>query len=55
MTPAEVITMRDRLAEELREVDGSNIIWNDAIVVADWLIATGWVVAPPKHEGENDD
>lgn len=50
MTPAEVIAMRDRLAEELWRAP----IDDDYESIAVWLIETGWVVAPPKREGEND-
>lgn len=52
MTPAEVIAMRNRLVEEL-EVDFT--IYDgmgDFNWIADWLIEKGWVVAPPKNEGE---
>lgn len=49
MTPAEVINMRDQLSAELDEEYGVK-----DLRVADWLIGSGWVVAPPKNEGGNN-
>lgn len=49
MTPAEVIAMRDKLAEGI----GQQQLSSEGI--ADWLIESGWVVAPPKNKGENNE
>ena len=48
MTPAEVIAMRDRLSEWLMTEYKDN-----SDVLAESLIKSGWVVAPPKNEGDN--
>ena len=57
MTPAEVIAMRDQLATEIYEASGQRTEkqFMHALSVADWLIKSGWVVAPPKNEGEISD
>lgn len=50
MTPSEVIAMRDKLTEWFKEVG-----WIGAeleMELADKMIREGWVVAPPKSEGE---
>lgn len=50
MTPAEVIAMRDKLHRDLPAwVKASD----PTKKVADQLIRTGWVTAPPKNEGES--
>lgn len=53
MIPRAVMAMRDQLGEELIEIYGERV--EDPVELADWLIKSGWVVAPPKNEGENDD
>lgn len=55
MTPAEVIAMRDRLRDELLFKLRDDLTWDQCINLAESLIKSGWVVAPPKNEGENDD
>ena len=50
MKPSEVIAMRDQLSAELDEEYGVK-----DLRVADWLIGSGWVVAPPKNEGETSE
>lgn len=42
MTPAEVLAMRDRLAEEMWEAK-LGVCYDDCVSVADWLIDSGWV------------
>lgn len=54
MLPSEVIAMRDRLTSYCRrELDIED--YTRARIVAEALILSGWVVSPPKNEGENDD
>lgn len=55
MTPAEVIAMRDKLATGLYEESGERTMkqFLHGMRLADWLIGSGWVVTPPKNEGEN--
>lgn len=55
MTPAEVIAMRDKLRDELLFKLRDDLTWDQCINLAESLIKSGWVVAPPKNEGERRD
>lgn len=51
MTPAEVLAMRDRLAEEMWKAK-LGVCYDDCVSVADWLIESGWVTKEPKEKSE---
>ena len=46
MTPAEVLAMRDRLAEEVGKVKAN------PVAIAEWLIESGWVTEEPKEKND---
>ena len=50
MTPAEVLAMRDRLAEGM--IGRLGVSDREAYETAEWLIASGWVTEEPKEKNE---
>ena len=50
VTPAEVLAMRDRLAEGMIGRLGAND--REAYDTAEWLIESGWVTEEPKEKNE---
>lgn len=52
MNPSEVIAMRDQVAQVIKNAMNVRGMDDRIVLAATELIREGWVVAPPKNEGE---